>query len=297
MKIYFCEEYVASAEAFDTTRKPAWVAASLAASPIPGVELVRPEPLTLAQIRLAHTRAYIAAVQSGKPQRLAWSNGLAWCRQMWTMARYSNGGVVAAVREARRDKVNTGSLSCGLHHARREKGGGYCTFNGLAIAALVALAEGAESVLIVDLDAHCGGGTHAILCDEPRVTLLDVSVCNYDRYVSAPPSSLRLVRDASRYLEVIRERLKALHQQKFDVCIYNAGMDPCEDCEAGGLAGVTAKMLARREALVFGWCRQQGIPAAFVLAGGYTGPQLSREQLVALHRLTIRAAARGCTSR
>jgi hypothetical protein len=69
-------------------------------------------------------------------------------------------------------------------------------------------------------------------------------------------------------------------------------MDPHGDCEVGGLAGVTAKMLTQREALVFGWCRQQGIPAAFVLAGGYTGPQLSRERLVGLHHLTIRAAAR-----
>jgi acetoin utilization deacetylase AcuC-like enzyme len=297
MIVYFCEEYVAAAAAIDTTRKPAWMAKRVAKFPIVGVELVRPEPLTLAQIELAHTRDYITAVRTGKPRPLAESSGLGWCSQIWPMARFSNGGVVAAVRVARRDRVNAGSLSCGLHHARRESGDGLCTFNGLAIAALVALAEGARSVLIVDLDAHCGGGTHSILQHEPRVTMLDVATSNFDCYEPAPPSSLLMVRDAGRYLGVIEEGLDALDGRSFDVCIYNAGMDPCEDCEVGGLAGVTATMLAERERLLFGWCRQQGIPAAFVLAGGYTGPQLSRKQLVGLHRLTISAAARGCISR
>ena len=43
-----------------------------------------------------------------------------------------------------------GSLSSGLHHARRERGDGYCTFNGLAIAAGEALTAGAASVLYPD---------------------------------------------------------------------------------------------------------------------------------------------------
>jgi hypothetical protein len=34
----------------------------------------------------------------------------------------------------------------------------------------------------------------------------------------------------------------------------------------------------------------RGIPIAFVLAGGYLGPELERAGLVALHRLTLEAA-------
>jgi hypothetical protein len=41
---------------------------------------------------------------------------------------------------------------------------------------------------------------------------------------------------------------------------------------------------------VFEWCRQSGIPVAFVLAGGYVGPGLDEEGLVGLHRLTLDAA-------
>jgi hypothetical protein len=34
----------------------------------------------------------------------------------------------------------------------------------------------------------------------------------------------------------------------------------------------------------------RGVPIAFVLAGGYLGPELERAGLVALHRLTLEAA-------
>ena len=42
---------------------------------------------------------------------------------------------------------------------------------------------------------------------------------------------------------------------------------------------------------MFDWCRQQEVPIAFVLAGGYTGPRLDEDGLVALHRLTLSAAS------
>ena len=58
----------------------------------------------------------------------------------------------------------------------------------------------------------------------------------------------------------------------------------------GGLAGIIEAILAERERMVFAWLRAQAIPVAFVLAGGYVSPQLSQQQLVALHRLTVAAA-------
>ncbi|HEX6605699.1 MAG TPA: hypothetical protein VF276_02180, partial [Chloroflexia bacterium] len=77
----------------------------------------------------------------------------------------------------------------------------------------------------------------------------------------------------------------------FDLCLYNAGMDPYGECLNGGLAGINTAILAERERLVFAWCREQRIPVAFVLAGGYVGGRLTAASLVALHRLTLAAAA------
>jgi hypothetical protein len=58
----------------------------------------------------------------------------------------------------------------------------------------------------------------------------------------------------------------------------------------GGLCGMTFRVLAERERIVFDWARARGVPVAFALAGGYTSADLSVEDLVRLHRLTIVSA-------
>ena len=290
MKVFYSPDYVASGTSFDTTRKSGWIAESLAKKPIAGVELVAPEPLTVDQIAAVHDRVYVEAVQSGKPKDLAESQGFDWDPGMWRAVTASNGGAVAAARAALKDGVS-GSLSSGLHHARRECGAAYCTFNGLVIAAATVIAEGAESVLIIDLDAHCGGGTHSMIEETERIQQMDVSVNAVDAYWMNHGNTLDLVRDAEKYLPTIRERLDGM-TRSFDLILYNAGMDPDERCQVGGLPGINAGILRRREQIVFEWAKSRKIPIAFVLAGGYSGSELPQDELVRLHRMTLECALR-----
>nr|WP_261341221.1 hypothetical protein [Fimbriiglobus ruber] len=180
-----------------------------------------------------------------------------------------------------------------MHHAACAHGAGYCTFNGLVLASNAALTAGAESVLILDLDAHCGGGTASLIAKEPRIRHVDVSVCSYDSYPASERARLAVVTSATDYLQEIRRMLGEVDRYgPFGLCLYNAGMDPSEDCSTDGLAGITREVLAERERLVFEWCATRHLPIAFVLAGGYIGPQLNIPGLVALHRLTLSAASR-----
>lgn len=291
--IFFSPSYVGSSYAFDTTRKSKWVADSLITKPIDGLVLQMPQPLTRQQIIDVHDPNYVLAVETGNPRTLAESQNFSWDSELWSMVLASNGGAVEAVLAALQSGV-AGSLSSGLHHARYERGFGLCTFNGLTLAAHAALAAGAKSVLIIDLDAHCGGGTHSLIKDNPSIWQLDVSVSRFDTYQPSARTSLKVVRYAPRYLPVIVDQFKELesHAPRFDVCLYNAGMDPYQHCDMGGLKGITLDILAKREHLVFDWCKQRGIPVAFVLAGGYIGSKLDESGLVALHRLTLLAAAR-----
>jgi len=292
LTIFYSDGYVLSTVDFDTTRKAKWVAESLALDPIAGVTLKAPAPLTARELLLAHDPDYVAAVRDGTPGALAASNGLGWDAGLWPMTLASNGGVLAAARLARRERTVAGSLSSGLHHARRIRGSGFCTFNGLAVATRVSLEEGARAVLVIDLDAHCGGGTTSILGDDDRVRQLDIATSSFDHYAPRAPSTLDVIGAAADYLPTLRRRLAALTPGDFDLAIYNAGMDPFERCDIGGLPGVDAALIAERERTVFDWCRASGLPIAFVLAGGYTGPRLGQAELVSLHRLTIDAAAR-----
>jgi acetoin utilization deacetylase AcuC-like enzyme len=292
VRVFYSPDYVLGGYTFDTTRKARWVADSLRNRPIVSVELAAPAPLTEEQVCAVHDPAYVAAVRTGEPRMLATSQGFAWDPLIWPMVLASNGGAVAAALAALGDGVS-GSLSSGLHHARRERGAGFCTFNGLVLAACAALDAGARAVLILDLDAHCGGGTYSMVADDPRILQLDLAVSAFDLYQPAGHNTLDLLDTPARYLPTLEARLHALDAagHVFDLCLYNAGMDPYEACEIGGLAGITHDLLPQREHTVFDWLRARRLPVAFVLAGGYVGPHLSRDQLVNLHRLTLAAAA------
>jgi acetoin utilization deacetylase AcuC-like enzyme len=288
VSVYYSPMYVGAGFAFDTTRKAKWIADSISESPIPGIELVEPVPLTWDPVAKVHDADYIRAVETGLPRRLAESQGFEWDAALWPMVLASNGGAVAAALAALERGVS-GSLSSGLHHARRGSGAGFCTFNGLVIAAHEALSAGAGTALILDLDAHCGGGTASLIADDPRLWQIDVSVDRFDCYPSSDRIWLDIVEASSDYLPTIQRRLDEVDRQglHFDLCLYNAGMDPFEGCPTGGMRGITQELLANRERMVFAWCRDRQLPVAFVLAGGYVGSHLDEDGLVKLHRLTL----------
>ena len=290
LQVFYLPAYVGAAHSFETTRKAAWVADALKAQPIAGLRLSAHEALTEAQVSQVHAPAYVQAVRTGEPRWLAESQGFSWDQQLWNMVLASNGGVVAAARAALKDGV-AGALASGLHHARRDHGAGFCTFNGLAIAVQAMQAEGVGRILILDLDAHCGGGTHSLVADNPQVRQLDIAVNPFDMYEPAAHNSLDLLTNADDYLPLLARRLREVESEPFDLCLYNAGMDPHEDCPVGGLSGMTAERIAQRERMVFDWCRQRALPVAFVLAGGYIGPRLDQEGLVRLHYSTLQAAS------
>jgi acetoin utilization deacetylase AcuC-like enzyme len=284
--VYYGPDYVGAGHAFDTTRKARWIAESLALTPIRGIELVAPAPVTHEALAEVHESNYVRAVETGEPRGLASSNGFAWDKGIWTMACATNGGAVAAALDALEHGTSC-SLSSGLHHACRTHGAAFCTFNGLVLAAKAALDAGAKNVLILDLDAHCGGGTASLIEDEPRISQIDVSVSGVDRYHSTERARLELV-DGPEYLTSIQRLLDTAG--RFDLVIYNAGMDPYESCFLGGENGITWQVLADREKMVFEWADSHKSPIAFVLAGGYIGGDLDERGLVGLHRLTLTAA-------
>jgi acetoin utilization deacetylase AcuC-like enzyme len=291
--VYYSTRYAGASYAFATTRKSAWIANSMTTDPMAGIELVVPHALTWGAIAKAHAPEYVSAVQSGQPKPLAESNGFPWDPEMWAAVCASNGGAVAAALSAWHDGRHAGSLSSGLHHARYASGAGFCTFNGLVLAAHAVLEAGAKRILILDLDAHAGGGTASMIGQDARIVHTDVAVCSFDGYrTPAGPSTDDLVGQADQYLPLIARRLAALDVLPLDLILYNAGMDPYEGDDVAGLTGITRAILASREHLVFEWATARRTPVAFVLAGGYSTNDPA--PLVALHRLTLEAAKKTC---
>ena len=62
------------------------------------------------------------------------------------------------------------SLASGQHHAKRAQGGGFCTYNDVAGAAMLFRDRGLKP-LIIDIDIHAGDGTQSILWDTDTPTI------------------------------------------------------------------------------------------------------------------------------
>lgn len=68
VRVFYCAEYVVAGYGFDTTRKAKWLADSLIAAPIPGIELVAPAFLMREQLLAVHAPDYVQAIETGQPR-------------------------------------------------------------------------------------------------------------------------------------------------------------------------------------------------------------------------------------
>ena len=283
MKLFYNDKYVASHHAFDTTRKSKHIMDSLSKDIIVPIEVYDPSAQwteeTLSLIDRVHDEKYINALKTGTPVHLAESQGFDWDPGIWDMAVAHSSGLVGAIHHAIELNQRTGSLSSGLHHASRRQGKGFCTVNGLAVAARHALDLEARRVLILDFDAHGGGGTWDIISSlMPSVTQIDVVCSPFDMYEPTGDSLLLEASPNTYRLQIGKALHHALTLDPFDVIIYNAGMDPLN-------SGVNIEDILWREAVVSSFIGET--PAVFALAGGYTWGKTTMKELVDWHRITI----------
>ena len=181
-------------------------------------------------------------------------------------------------------------LAGGTHHAFPDHGSGFCIFNDCAVAARVLLAEGAvQRLMVIDLDVHQGDATAAIFADEPRVfTVSAHCASNFPLRKQHSDVDLPLadgLEDVD-YLRAIGDLIpNLLDQQRPQLVLYNAGVDPHRDDRLGRLC-LSSDGLLNRDRLVLDACLRRGIPVATVIGGGYD----ALEPLVKRHSLVFRAA-------
>jgi acetoin utilization deacetylase AcuC-like enzyme len=277
LPIYWGPDYVLDS-GVETRTKSGPLAKILLGGEVPGVDLIAPLPITREELLAIHDEQYIDGLINGDP---------ALARSIFA----STGGVRDAL-DAMFVHGKSGSCSSGLHHAGRDYDKGLCYINGLALVALRAIKLfGAIKVGILDTDSHCGGGTFQLVGDNEKIVIADVSCNSYDIWQpNSDRHHLKIVSSANEYLDAVKQALK--HLDGVDALIYNAGMDPFEDCMTGGMPGITREVLAERERLVAQWCEDTQTPAMFVLAGGYGGKNLDLDGVARLHLPTIREFAR-----
>ena len=253
---------------------------------IPGVQMVQAPAASNGELALVHSPAYITAVTEGALTSLAQREiGFPWSVAMVERSRRSVGATVAAARVALGcEGVSQGiaaNLAGGTHHAYTHKGGGFCVFNDVAVAARLMQAEWSRQfknarqplqVAIVDLDVHQGNGTASIFSHDASVFTLSIhGAKNFPFRKEASDLDIELpdgCRDAE-YLEALEQALDDL-QRRFQpgLVLYLAGADPFEGDRLGRLK-LSYDGLEARDRRVFDWAWQRRIPLAFCMAGGY----------------------------
>jgi acetoin utilization deacetylase AcuC-like enzyme len=267
----------------------------------PGVRVEAPAALDPALLRRVHTDAYIEAVRTGAPRELAESQKFPWSPALWHSVLLTNGGVVAAAGRALADGV-AAAVASGFHHAHADHGEGFCTFNGLVVAAEALRAAGrVKKVAVLDLDLHYGNGTASMCAGRPW--LFNCSIYGNDywhnkayrdvehrRHADGPNHvSFALANGSGRaeLLEALEAGTRAiLAWDRPDLLLYQAGADPFREDPYSSLSLDHAD-LQERDRAVFAFAKRERIPTAWVLAGGYT-PDVKR--VVDVHVGTFEAA-------
>lgn len=283
--IFYHRDTVQTEWVFDTTRKGAAVAAFLTNA---HQTITTPNLITREIVERYHHAAYLDALQTGSPRQLAESQQFGWDPQTWQSVIAQNSAMVAAVHHALQHG-RAYALASGFHHARAAHGAGFCTLNGLAIAAGEALRAGARQVVIVDLDAHAGGGTYSMVNTWPNLLHYDVHTASFDSYVSREPHRRVAITESADYIPTVQVLLDTLGAlvQPGDLLLYNAGMDVYEGCAIGGLHGIDEAVITQREELVDAWARSHNLAVAGCLAGGYQGSRYPEELLIQLHAASV----------
>ena len=256
-----------------------------------------PAPVARDDLLLVHTPDYVDRFTVGQltdpeVRRL----GFPWSEALVERSYRSVGGTCEAARAALEHGVAM-NLAGGTHHAFPDHGEGFCVFNDVAVAIRQLQRAGlVRRAAIVDLDVHQGNGSHAIFAGDDTVFTFSMHGGRNYPFQKVPGCLDIELSDGTgddEYLSLLARALPdVLSRAQPDLVVYLAGADAHEGDRLGRLE-LTFDGLARRDAMVFEYCRDIGLPVVVTIAGGY-GQCI--DDTIRVHVGTARLASTWCAS-
>jgi len=123
---------------------------------------IKARPVTKEEIGWVHDKKYIDLVESTAGKNVLLDPDTTACPKTWEAACMAAGGVIEAVDEVVKGKIDNAYAFVRPpgHHAEHDRTMGFCFFNNIAIAAEYALKKlGIHRIAIIDFDIHHGNGT------------------------------------------------------------------------------------------------------------------------------------------
>ena len=250
-----------------------------------------PKKLSEAEILTTHTAEYWEKLKTQTLSRKeARAIGFEMTPELVERGRYIAHATYECALYAKQYGVSL-NVAGGTHHSFADHGEGFCVFNDVCIASNLLLNRGeAQRILIVDLDVHQGNGNASIMADEPRVFVFSMhGEKNYP--FRKPPSDLDIElpndTDDETYLTQLKQTLPQLiAAHKPDLIFYQSAVDVLATDKLGKLS-LTPEGCKQRDDFVLRQARDNNIPVAVVMGGGYSEDV---EDVVEAHCNTFRLA-------
>lgn len=227
-------------------------------------------PLSQADISIAHNPKFVDDILNLRSPN-GFGNKLA---SVAASLPYTTGSFFHAALYALSNRTATMSPTSGFHHSCYNTCGGFCTFNGLMIAAMLLWRDyGVKKIGIIDFDAHYGNGT---------VDIIDKIEGASDLIEHLTFGGL--VKNGMDF-DVWLNKLETELIQQFNECeilFYQAGADPHIEDPLGGY--LTTKQMKRRDDIVFKVAKKLNKPIVWNLAGGYQDPL---QKVLDIHNNTL----------
>ena len=124
-------------------------------------KILKPQMVSYEEMALVHSQKYISQIKVpinvARILKLGYINP--WDSYILEYFRIVTGGTMHATLHALQNRGVVFNLGGGFHHARVDKGAGFCLINDVAIAIQKVKQTGnAKKFLIIDLDYHQGDG-------------------------------------------------------------------------------------------------------------------------------------------
>ena len=250
-----------------------------------------PDKLTEEEVLTTHTLEYWQKLKTQTLSRKeARAIGFEMTPELVERGRYIAHATYECALYAKQYGVSL-NVAGGTHHSFADHGEGFCVFNDVCIASNLLLSRGeAERILVVDLDVHQGNGNASIMANEPRVFVFSMhGEKNYP--FRKPPSDLDIElandTDDETYLTHLKQTLPNLiAEHKPDLIFYQSAVDVLATDKLGKLA-LTPEGCKQRDDFVLRQARDNNIPIAVVMGGGYSEDV---EDVVEAHCNTFRLA-------
>ena len=250
-----------------------------------------PEQLNRSQLLLTHTEEYLSKLEHLNLTRKEIRNiGFPVKSELIERGKFIAKGTLDCAKYARTYGCAM-NVAGGTHHSFADHGEGFCIFNDIAISINILLQEGTiDKALIVDLDVHQGNGTAKIFVDEDRVFTFSIhGERNYPVRKERSDLDIGLPDNTkdTHYLKMLKSTLpRLIDEVEPDIIFYLSGVDILESDKLGRLS-VSKEGCKQRDRFVFEMCKQNNIPVAVSMGGGYS-PKVS--DIVDAHTNTFREA-------